>query len=310
MLLPGIRLVDRPGVLHFFDGRRVVSLRGDDDARAAVRAAVTEPVVTEPGVTEPGPADEPADADLAREDARRLVARLALVDAGGDDGLSSGARYAAAAVGGWAGSTDIARRLADTVVHVWADPSGRELCPALRASGLNARPISGPAAIPALDPARSVVLAPADDEAPVGRLRALNTACLATGVPWLPIGAYDGARLPVGPLFLPGDTACFECLQRRLAANVAYAEAYPDVVDAPAAPTPPALRRWAESVATLLLIHWIGLRDARVPGRLAMVVPDELAVRTAEVLPVPRCPACQAPDYLPAAAPWGPDRDH
>ena len=30
MLLPGVLLVERPGVLHFVDGRRVVSVRGDE----------------------------------------------------------------------------------------------------------------------------------------------------------------------------------------------------------------------------------------------------------------------------------------
>src|SRR3954447_18795234 len=37
MLLPGVRLVERPGALHFFDGRRVVSVRGVEGGPRAPR---------------------------------------------------------------------------------------------------------------------------------------------------------------------------------------------------------------------------------------------------------------------------------
>jgi bacteriocin biosynthesis cyclodehydratase domain-containing protein len=253
-------------------------------------------------------------------DARALLERLALVGEPPETPLSTGAAYACAAVGGWVGPAEAAHRLAATTVHVWAEDAGEGdgpddagpggLARTLRRSGLSVALLSGPAAVADLDPARSVVVVAADEAEPLRRMRAANRACLAAGVPWLPIGAYDGARLPVGPLCLPGQTACFGCLEQRLAANVAYAGLFPAVAAAPAAPTPPALRDWAHALAGLVLLHWIGLREATLPGRLFTLVPAEIAVRSAPVLRVPRCPVCTAPEYRPAAAPWGPDRDH
>lgn len=299
MLLPGVRLVERPGVLHFFDGRRVVSVRGDEAGRRMLR------LVAEGD----GPGEASGSSDPARDDARALLSRLRL---GSDEPaaeLPVAAAYAAAGVSGWTSGAEAQRRLAETTVHVWgAGADG--LSASLADSGPTVSAVKDPADLAGLDPRRSVVVVLADDDQPLRRLRAANEACLAAGLTWLPIGAYDGAAMLVGPLTVPRQSACAECLLRRLAANVAYADVFGEVVDAPAAPTPPALRRWAESVATLLLVHWIATREARLPGRLFALVPEELSVRQSVVLRVPRCPTCAGPDFLPAAAPWEVARDH
>jgi bacteriocin biosynthesis cyclodehydratase domain-containing protein len=301
MLLPGIRLVDRPGVLHFFDGRRVVSLRGGEGGREAVRQALR---------TDPQASGDDAD-PAAVQAAHDLLVRLRL----GTDARAPGrpvplaASFASAAVAGWTSPHDAADRLSDTELYVWDAPDGG-LLRALGESGLSARPIHAAEQISELDPQRSIVAVVASDEQPAQRLRAANVAALDGRIPWLPVGAYDGAVLHVGPLFVPGQTACAECLLRRLAANVAYADQFADIVDAPAAPTPAALRAWAYSIATLVLLRWIANRDAQLPSRLLTLQPDDMTIRQAAVLRIPRCPACAAPDFVTAAAPWSTARDH
>jgi bacteriocin biosynthesis cyclodehydratase domain-containing protein len=300
MLIPGVRLVDRPGALHYFDGRRVVSLRGDEAGRDAIRQAIGAPGSTAAEVT----AGE-------LRDASELLVRLQLGVVGEAEleTVPPAAAFASAEVAGWTTPGEAADRLRDTQVHVWDGPAGG-LVRALTTAGIRARSLAGAAEIQHVDPACAVIAVVASDERPLERLRTANAACLTTGVPWLPISAYDGAVLHVGPLMIPGQTGCAECLQRRLAANVAYADVFGEITDAPAAPTLDVLRDWSYSVATLTLLRWIANRDARVPGRLFTLVPDEVAVRQATVFRVPRCSACAAPDFVTAAAPWGIARDH
>lgn len=294
-LLPGVRLVDRPGVLHLFDGRRVVSLKGDERVGAAVRRAVA-------GRTDPS--------DQAARDAQELLQRLQLAD--GDDGpadISSAAAFASASVAGWVSPAAAERRLAAVRVHVW-DESGPDLLAALERAGLRCTPLAGLSGVERLDPQRSVLAVQLPDDRAAERLLAVNRTCLAHGITWLPLGGFDGAVLRVGPLMIPGQSACAECLLRRLAANVEYAELYRDIADAPAAPAPKALRDWSRAMAALVLLRWVADQDAAIPGRLFTLVPDELNVRQASVFRVPRCPVCAAPDHVLAAAPWELARDH
>jgi bacteriocin biosynthesis cyclodehydratase domain-containing protein len=317
-----VRLVERPGVLHFFDGHRVVSVRGDEGGRRAIRQviggalrAADHPAgtSTELPVTEPPPAELPPG---AAEDARELLTRLKLLDPAaasvGAHGRASapsvGAQFASAASAGWVGPQLADERLRAIEVHVW-DDSGA-LCAALSASGLRCVPLAGPDRIAHVDTTRGVVAVAAADQRPLHRLRAANAACLRHGVSWLPVGGYDGASVHVGPLMVPGQSACAECLLRRLAANVEYSGVYHEVADAPSAPTPPALRDWSYSMAALILLRWVAGRDAALPGLLLTLAPDELAMRQARVHRVPRCPGCAGPDFVLAPAPWDIARDH
>lgn len=62
-----------------------------------------------------------------------------------------------------------------------------------------------------LDPQPDLVIATADwppHELP----RWINSACVAAGVPWLGAGQFP-PRLRVGPLVVPGHSACLECLE-------------------------------------------------------------------------------------------------
>jgi bacteriocin biosynthesis cyclodehydratase domain-containing protein len=148
-----------------------------------------------------------------------------------------------------------------------------------------------------------VVTAGADGSA--GELPAINELALRRNLTWLPIGAFDGAVIRVGPLMIPGATACFRCTVTRLAANVEFPAEFVELaVRMPAADAPPAVDQWAIGFATLLLLRWLGAADAGAAGVLHTLVPAELTTRAARVYPVPRCCACHAADWLPAAAPW------
>ena len=302
MLAPGQRMVDRPGALHFYDGRRVVSLRSDDEVRAAVHALVDIGQV-HPGQGDAGP-DEATLADL-----RELLTELAVLDSAEREGAvqTPSAEFASAASGSWVGRREAGERLATIRVRVLAaDDEHDALAAGLRAAGLGvAGRLRHPDEVAALDPDTDLVVATAGAHQPASTLLRVNAACVARRVAWLPIGAFDGAVVRVGPLVLPGRTACFDCTLQRLAANTEFAHLYREVAaDAPSAAAPAAVQAWAHAIGALLLVRWIGARDPHVPGRLLTLVPDECGIRRATVFRVPRCPVCVAPDHVPAAAPW------
>jgi bacteriocin biosynthesis cyclodehydratase domain-containing protein len=325
MLVPGIRLIERPGALHMFDGRRVVSIAGEDDSRAAVLAALG---------MRTSAVDDATVEDAAVDDARRLLSALRLIVAEPDASASSqsvrttsaagtSADYVSAATAGWVPAAQAAHRLRSTTVHVLgpsaapmdandgaADMPEGALLSSLAATGIHVARLADPELIALLDPARDVVTVVGADDNPSDLLVSANLACVQANIPLLPIGGYDGSRMHVGPLVIPHQSACLDCMTRRAAANVTYPDLFEAVLAAPVAPTPPALRQWAAAVAAMVLLHWIGDMDVRIPGRLFTLVPDELLIRQAVVHRVPRCRVCSAPDFELRAAPWETARDH
>lgn len=299
MLQPGIRLIERSGALHFFDGRRVVSLRGDAAGRDAVRTATTAPAH----------ADEPP----AHHDARGLLTRLGLLlddgpgFASADPPCPVAADYVSATTAGWVHPREAAERLAAQDVYVLDDAVLLNL---LIASGLSAQHLPDVDAIAALDPQHCLVVASAERGCCLRPLDAVNATCVRAGMTWLPVGGFDGSCLRVGPLVVPGQSACLACAHRRLAANVTYSDLYADVADTACAPTPVALTAWAHAIAALLVLAWVGGRDVRLPGRVFTLGAEGLELRQGLAYRVPRCAVCAAPDYVTAAAPWEIARDH
>jgi bacteriocin biosynthesis cyclodehydratase domain-containing protein len=297
-------MIERPGALHFYDGHRVVSLGGDDAVVAALAAIASS--------QRPAHVDELAarigfDAETTRQ-LLQLLSSNSVVDAGQGDARATtpvtaaaadAADFSRATVGGIITLTQARERLATTTVHV-VGTRAADTADRLGLSGLRALPVD--LAVlqngPGLD-REDVVVADADCSLQV------NELSLRHGFAWLPIGDYDGAVIRVGPLVLPGQTACFHCVLTRLSANVEYPSIYHDVVaSAPRAPAPEALSSWAMSVAAICLVRWIGSADPTLPGTLHTLVGADLSVRAGTVYRVPRCSSCAAQDYLPAAAPW------
>jgi bacteriocin biosynthesis cyclodehydratase domain-containing protein len=322
MLRPGHRLIERAGVLHIYDGRRLVSLQVDSPVKEAILA------LAKPAEAGQGPEILPdmvtpevlaASTALDAEALQQLIdllVRLSLIDnddaARGPDTASAANPRSLGAAFVSAVSFDrhtphlIADRLAARSVWV-VNAGGGELLRTLLAAGLRARSVSMSDLEQSVD-GTSIVVADAADFGSMLDLLGVNELSLRHNFSWLPISTFDGDVLRVGPLVIPGQTACFDCALTRLASNVEFGALYRDVVaPAPAAATSAALRAWASAIAALTLLSWIGTADDTIPGTIRTLSPADLTMRSATVYRVPRCSSCGAADFLPLAAPWEPD---
>jgi bacteriocin biosynthesis cyclodehydratase domain-containing protein len=311
VLTPGQRLIETAGALHVYDGRRLVSLSTDAELSSAIVAATNAPSNDE---AHQAAVAAGLDYDTAGQLLDVLQALALLADyrdverepstsaAQPDDPQQVAAGFVASIAADRPGVSAIRQRLAGIeVIAVGARSDA--LAASLGSSGLAARPGSLDG-LADLDPTRAIVIAEPDEHRPE-LLATVNEACLRHGVSWLPIGQFDGDVIRVGPLVIPGETACLECTLNRLASNVEFATEYRTVAGlAPAAPAPTSIRDWARATAAIVLLRWIGGREANVPGTLFTLAPREMSIRPATVLRVPRCAACSAADYVASAAPW------
>ncbi len=221
------------------------------------------------GLLTDGPALDPEGAVVAT--AHRLAA------ASGDGPAAVAERLRSAQVGfvGPADRTEpVARLLRRSGVEAHADPDGRELTVAV---GL-----------------------------PPAELAALNLDLHAARSPWLPVGAFDGRLAEVGPLVVPGETACAECvrIRRRSASGCARDQAELSAVP-PAAVAPPTIDALLAALVADDVVRWLGLRDPSLPGSLTTVeLSPAPVVSRRHVLRVPRCPACSPGAGLAPPAPW------
>jgi bacteriocin biosynthesis cyclodehydratase domain-containing protein len=148
-----------------------------------------------------------------------------------------------------------------------------------------------------------VAAVPAADEVP--RLDELNSRCLAGSRPWLQVLPGDGRVVVVGPLFLPGLSACHVCYRLRRGACSDFEDDFEAVEATPSrAASPRALVAAAAGIAALLLVRWLAARDPSLPGRFyALETGAILGLSHHHVLRVPRCPACGDAEP-PLPAPW------
>jgi bacteriocin biosynthesis cyclodehydratase domain-containing protein len=154
------------------------------------------------------------------------------------------------------------------------------------------------------DPDGSFLVAvPGPDEQSL--LPALNAATLERRLTWMQVLPFDGRVVIVGPVFVPGRTACRECYVLRRAACSGYEDDF-DVVEGTAtrAASPPPLTTLAASLAALLALRWLTAGDPALPGRLyALEVGAVLRLSHDHVLRVPRCPQCGTPERS-VPSPW------
>lgn len=139
------------------------------------------------------------------------------------------------------------------------------------------------------------------DAAQANTIYKLNRVCLSRDLPWI-IGGPAGLELAVGPVFIPGRTACYLCYRMRsiaCAGNPEDAYRYERRLDA---------RKHDDSgqranlvfgagvVANLLALEAVkmlsGVIESALVGRLLTVRMTDLAVERHTVLRKPWCPAC------------------
>lgn len=300
------RLFERDGALCIVDGRRLVSITGSPASRDVVRAVLDgldgrrdiATVAAAAGLDEQTTREVVAglrDIALVYEDERPAATAL--------DGLAASAVLAASLRPVPGALNQAILRAGQRRVRV-TGPRADRLCDLVREAGLSADPVRV-AELDRMDPERDVLVAlPDADGATAGHCE-LNARALERGLTWLPIGGFDGLTKTVGPIVVPGQTACWECVLARRASMTTYPAASRHVQSmVPGAPEPAALTAWADSLTVVMLIRWLLRGDPEVPGRLVMLRPGELVSRPAWVHRVPRCPGCRSDDTVPAAAPW------
>jgi bacteriocin biosynthesis cyclodehydratase domain-containing protein len=150
------------------------------------------------------------------------------------------------------------------------------------------------------------LLVAAPSPAELGALRICNELALESRTTWLQALPFDGRMAAVGPLFLPGETACHVCYSLRRSASRGFGELERLLEEQPAcAPAGPALELLVAAAVSTLALQWLALLDQRLPGVLHAIEPEGGPRVTRHlVLRVPRCPACSSTARLAPPAPW------
>jgi bacteriocin biosynthesis cyclodehydratase domain-containing protein len=267
-----------PALLPLLDGRRtvaeIVAILGPP-VRPAVEQALE--ALSAHGLLEEGP---PLSDDLARP-----VAGTAQLLAS----LRPGARPLA----------ETGAALAACSVAVAGDGlAGGEAARLLRAGGASVERADG--VIGGVD---LTLCAPSGSQ--LTRLVEWNAQALKARAPWIQVLSFDGRYAALGPLFLPGDTCCYECFRLRREANLeGGAEPLLDGASATDL-TAPAHDAVLGGLAALLVANWLVNDDHYAPAAFyALELLPTLALTLHHVHRVPRCPACSGLADVSPPLPW------
>ncbi len=127
-----------------------------------------------------------------------------------------------------------------------------------------------------------------------------NRAARDAEATWLQVLPFDGRFAAVGPVFVPGQTACHECYRLRRDSTIAPGR---DCGDG-AYPGAPALDAALAGLAALAALRWLAGDRADAGTLVAVELAPELRCTRHFVYRVPRCPVCSPAARRPAAAPW------
>ena len=121
----------------------------------------------------------------------------------------------------------------------------------------------------------------------------------AAAEPWL-IAKPNGMLSWIGPLFVPGETACWECLRQRLEANRevdVFLQIMGDSRDPfPARPLLPSTAEAAAAMTATEVAKWVVLGDSpSLRDHVVTVHHGKLATREHRLVRRPQCPECGDP---------------
>jgi bacteriocin biosynthesis cyclodehydratase domain-containing protein len=188
-----------------------------------------------------------------------------------------------------------------TVDVVGGAAVGEDVARLLRLTGIER---VRPAAWRARRDADLVVVAPAPGE--LDRVPAWNRRAWSASSPWVLVRPFDGRFTGVGPLVVPGESACHECSVRRRGACFGFGADVFDVEAAPvAAVAPPSIASAIAALAADVALRWTIGRDTTLPGLLHVLeaAPD-LCITRHTVLRVPRCDVCSQAARTAPPLPW------
>ncbi len=294
----GRYLVEDGGTLVTFEGRAAEALLPRllpllDGTRTADELAA-----------ELGPAAAPAiEQALSLLDAHRL-----LVDGpaeGVDAGDVGSAAAFVAAIGRRTSEAEAARAIATAHVSVvGSGATAPEITAQLERLGIEVASRALDEDVPAGEPSVAV---PAPDE--LDALERLNRRALDTSSPWLQLLPFDGRTLVVGPLFVPGHSACRSCYVLRRGACSGFEDDFGAVDRVPVrSAVPPFLASLGAALAASIVLRWVATLDPTLPGRLyALECGVVLRLTHERLLRVPRCPSCGAPERA-VPSPWFDER--
>lgn len=121
------------------------------------------------------------------------------------------------------------------------------------------------------------------------RLEVLNAACLAEGTPWLPV-CSDAVESTVGPLVLPGRSACLLCLRGRLEALAAGPAT---LLRSGCRPLLAPLIGVVSGLAAYAAYRFLlDIDGESLVDQLARVKHRSLDLQRSDILRLPGCPAC------------------
>ena len=298
------RLFETDDAVHVFDGRRLVTMSASPQVRAMVGSVAAkldgrhgaDDVAAATGLDHDVVTDVIAalqGAGLATNDEPQPVAaasRASAELAASFDALDGALTRATECIG--------SRR-----VCILGN-AANELGDVLGRSGVDTAIIE-PADVGELDPSQDMAVAlPAVDGTSPALMR-VNAIALDAGLTWLPVGGFDGWSTTVGPLVMPGESACAQCLLTRRGSNTEFSRLSDQIFLAlPGPAQPAAVRFWTLAFAAQIALRWATGTELDLVGTAFTLNAADLTVRSARVFRVPRCAACHSPDWVPAAAPW------
>lgn len=130
-------------------------------------------------------------------------------------------------------------------------------------------------------------------------LDTVNEILWSQKVPWLSAAPLDGKELHVGPLVVPGATACYKCYELRYKSNLGLLEAYLpfERFVQQAGETRdfgflPPLADLIAGIAVEEIDAVVAGRPSLLEGRLVTIDPALFRIERHPVLRLPRCPVC------------------
>lgn len=138
------------------------------------------------------------------------------------------------------------------------------------------------------------------DEYELNALRAINQRFLETARPWMLIKPV-GTEFWIWPLFIPGQTGCWLCLQQRLRNNrqiKTFYQAQRQTQENPLLPTgySPLSFQTAANLTAIEITKWLYWgRNEQVQGKIISVDTASCATRTHVLVKRPQCEMCGEP---------------